>query len=160
MKKTILCLLFVLSSVMLVGCKSDNSLYMQAYEAGFEENSENADNENYWDFDIITSYADVTTYINEDTENVNYRFSEELQTYDEAFFSERYLVICYVVWRAYSKDFFIKKQEKIGDTLSIDIQYYIPWYTFGDSYNKLYAIIYEFQNSVTITNVAIQYVSR
>jgi len=69
--------------------------------------------------------------------------------------------VVFVTWRAYSQDFFIKNQTFSDGLLNIEIQYYIPWYAFGDSWDDVYGFVVELQyDSVDPIEVKVSYVER
>ena len=164
MKKIHLILIMVLL-LTLTGCGKNQSLYDSVYNVNDNDLSQEdytlqAEGVYYNSF-VFESKEEVTSWIEENSNWGSYLLIEEINTYNEAFYDENILVIVYVTWRAYSEDFFIKNQEFVDNTLSIEIQYHVPWYAFGDSYSNLYGLIVELPKAETNDiSVEVTYVDR
>jgi len=115
----------------------------------------------YSDSFVFYNQEEVSGWISSNPGWGNYQLIDELESYDESYFSNNILVVVFVTWRAYSQDFFIKNQTFSDGLLNIEIQYYIPWYAFGDSWDDVYGFVVELQyDSVDPIEVKVSYVER
>lgn len=164
MKKYILLLLFGLL-LALTGCKGNTSLSDVSYFVSFDNFNEDelmlVDEGIYSKSFVLTNQDEVNSWLEEQRDNLRYEFIEDINNYDESYFEENSLVVAYITRRAYTVDFFIKNQELKNNTLSIEIQYYIPWYAFGDSWPYVFSIILEIPK-VDTNDIAVEitYVER
>jgi hypothetical protein len=103
----------------------------------------------------------VTKWIEDNSDSVSNTLVEDLGDYEEEYFEDNLLVIVYITYRAYSSDFCIRNQEFIDNVLSIEVQYHVPWYAFGDSWPEVYAIVIELAKGDTDDiSVVVTYVER
>ncbi len=156
----IISLLFVLN-----GCVKDRSLFEEVYNINISDVSEEdlllIDQGTYSKSFILTSINDVTNWIEENDDEASNTLVEDLSNYEDNYFEDNLLVVAYVTYRAYSSDFCIKKQELQDNILKIEIQYYIPWYAFGDSWPEVYALMIELPKGETEDiSVEVIYVER
>ncbi len=164
MKKRCLILIIVLI-LALTGCAKNTSLLEAAFSVNYDDLSEEdlmlLEEGIYSNSFIFASKDEVTSWIEENSDWGSYSLIEEMNSYDENYYEENILVIVYVTWRAYSQDFYIKNQEFENDTLSIEIQYHVPSYAFGDSWPRVYGFIVELPKSETNDiSVEVTYVDR
>jgi hypothetical protein len=149
----------------LIGCGRDNSLYEQSYEVNINYFTEDELMEvlegTYSDYFVFYHHEEVSNWISSNPEWGNYQLVDAIENYNETYFENNILVVIYATWRAYSQDFFIKNQAFNDGLLKLDIQYYIPWYAFGDSWSTVYGFLVELENdSVNPIEVEISYVER
>ncbi len=149
----------------LSGCGKDNSLYKQSYEVNIndftEEELMNVEEGTYSDYFVFYNHEEVSNWISTHPEWGDYQLVDAMENYDEIYFENSILVVIYATWRAYSRDFFIKNQTFNDGLLHLDIQYYIPWYAFGDSWATVYGFLVELQyENVDPIEVEISYVER
>ncbi|GEM_PF-1398170 len=164
MKKICLFLIFGLLFV-LNGCAKDRSLFEVVYNLSMSDISEEdlmlIDEGTYSKSFILTNINDVTDWIEENGNEVSNTLVEDLSDYEDNYFEDNLLVIVYVTYRAYSADFCIRNQELDDNTLSIEVQYYIPWYAFGDAWPEVFALVIEQPKGETgDISVEVTYVER
>lgn len=163
MKKTILVLLLGLL-FFLNGCTKNKTLLNVVYDVNMSDLSEEdmllVDEGIYSDSFVFSNVDDISNWI-DNHDNADSLLIDDLNEYSSSFFDESFVVVVYITRRAYSFDFCLKSQELVNNTLYLEVQYYIPWYAFGDSWPQVYALIIELPKG-TIDNllVDVAYVER
>jgi hypothetical protein len=147
MKIILAVFLSLLIMVTFTGCGGNSSLFEQAHQVNVDDLTDEEllalEEGVYSDFFVFTSQEEVANWISSNPNWGNYQLVDEIESYDASFFDDNIIVVVFATWRAYSQDFFIKEQTFTDGLLSIEIQYHIPWYAFGDSWDNAYGFVVE-----------------